>query len=644
MQHGQTRPKVPRQITDASIAVATCVMENVVLVRERWLEYLILPLFLAAALQSQTSAPNSTEIGTTLKSNVRLVAVDVVVTDRNGRPVQGLHKETFLLDEDGHAQKITSFEEHAGTQSAPAPANLPDLPPNVFINIPRVKATDAVTVLLFDALNTALPDQDFVRSQMFKYLKDPVPGRRMAIFTLGTRLRLIQGFTDDPAMLAAALKNLNRGAGPQLSPALPTKSETETDQKAVAQILDVPGIPSPQARQAALALQGFQAEQTTAKEDLRVNMTLDAFQQLARYLAGIPGRKNLVWFSSAFPLVLFRDLKQLTIEEGHLGGQRDYSERVRKTDALLAQAQVAVYPLAAGGVAVGSLDDAELAPHGQAAVKAAQGTAQYDDLMQRVAFVAMEAIAEETGGRAFYTNGLSEALAEVAANGSNYYTLSYTPTNEASDGRFRKIQVKLASGSYKLAYRRGYYADDAKADRAAASKPPGDPLQPFMGPGMPDSTEIPLALRVKAGPVSLVSQPVRAGDNDKLDKLTGPLTRYTLDVVAAASGVRLETSANGTHHGKLEAALVAYDEEGQLLNWSVRQLDLDLDTTHYAREQENGVNFQLEIDVPKSAVYIRTGVYDVASGKAGTLEVPLSAPVIAASSASNPPAPPAKPN
>ena len=580
-----------------------------------------LALSLSAFSQSQAAEQSSKET-TTFKTNARTVVVDVTVTGRNGRPVRGLHKEAFLVEEDGHGQKITSFEEHAGTQSAAAPVNLPDLPPNVFVNIPRVKLADSVTVLLFDALNTPLPDQDYVRSQMFKYLNDPIPGRRMAILTLGTRLRLIQGFTDNPGILTAALSNLKRGAGPQLSPALPTKSETETDQKAVAQIRDVPRPLSPQELDAAKALEGFQAEQTTAREDLRVNITLDAFQQLARYLGGIPGRKNLVWFSGAFPLVLFRNPSQSTIEEGQLGGQRDYSERVRKTDALLAHAQVAVYPLAAGGVGVGSLIDAELAPRGEAAVQAAQSTAQYNDLMQRTAYIAMEEIARATGGQAFYTNGLSDALAQVADNGSYYYALSYTPTNSASDGRFRKIQVKLARGGYKLAYRRGYYSDDAKAKKAAFDKAPGDALQSIMGPGMPDATEIPLAVRVREGEIPAGA--TQAGDNNKLDPLKGPLTRYTLDLVIAASGVQLVSTAKGTQHGKLEAALVVYDQDGQALNWSVRELELDLDATQYAQAQENGVNFHMEIDVPKSGFYLRSGVYDWTSNLAGTLELPFS--------------------
>jgi VWFA-related protein len=305
------------------------------------------------------------------------------------------------------------------------------LPPSTFLNILRVNPTDALTVLLFDALNTPLQDQSYVRSQMFKYLRNPVPGRKIAIFTLGTRLRLIQGFTDDPAVLATVLNNLKRGAGPELSPLLPTKSENDTDAKAVQQIADM----NPTSNGAA-ALAGFLEEQKTSKEDLRVAMTLDAFQEIAAYLARIPGRKNLVWFSGAFPPVLF---PHPTIEEGNIGGQHDYRQKVRKTDALLAEAQVAVYPFAAEGVAVGSNYDAENAPPpGVEVAKQMQAKAQHDDFMQPVAYVAMEEIAQDTGGKAFYTNGLSDALAEVAENGSTYYALSYTPTNPASDGRSGK--------------------------------------------------------------------------------------------------------------------------------------------------------------------------------------------------------------
>ena len=68
----------------------------------------------------------------------------------------------------------------------------------------------------------------------------------------------------------------------------------------------------------------------------------------------------------------------------------------------------------------------------------------------------MEALAEDSGGKAFYdTNGLKEALARAIEYGSHYYTLAYMPTDKRMDGKYRRIQLKLSGGDYKVAYRRG---------------------------------------------------------------------------------------------------------------------------------------------------------------------------------------------
>ena len=164
---------------------------------------------LYAPLQSQTtpSDNNGTHI---FQANARIVVLDVVVTGKNHQPLTGLHQQDFVLSEDGHPQNITHFEEHTGAQ--PLQINPPDQAPNIFTNIPRIKPSDSVTVLLFDSLNTPLDDQRFVREQMLKYIKKPDPGRRIAIFTLGTQLRLLHSFTDDPALLAAAINNQKNGA------------------------------------------------------------------------------------------------------------------------------------------------------------------------------------------------------------------------------------------------------------------------------------------------------------------------------------------------------------------------------------------------------------------------------------------------
>jgi hypothetical protein len=72
----------------------------------------------------------------------------------------------------------------------------------------------------------------------------------------------------------------------------------------------------------------------------------------------------------------------------------------------------------------------------------------------------MNAVAEGTGGKAFYnSNGIEQAIETAVEQGSTYYTISYTSDNASFDGKFRKLRVSLAQKGYRLAYRSGYFAD-----------------------------------------------------------------------------------------------------------------------------------------------------------------------------------------
>jgi VWFA-related protein len=577
---------------------------------------------LSAPLQSQT-APQEDNGRRVFQANARIVVLDVVVTGKNRRPLTGLHKQDFLLSEDGHPQTITYFEEHTGTQPLPASQEpQPDLPPNLFSNIPRVKPSDSVTVLVLDTLNTPTDDQATLHVQVTKYLKKIQPGTRIAIFTLGTQLRYVQGFTDDPAVLAAALSNKKNGAGTKTSPLLQTSSETATTQEVIAAMLAAHGI------DAARAMQQFMADQSSNRNTARAQLTLAALQQLARYLSAYPGRKNVVWFSGGFPVVIFPNP---AIRDA-FSAQADNQDELRKTDALLASAQVAIYPVAAEGVATGSLYGAATDP--RLTTRSQVSRPQQDTQQANADHATMDEIAKNTGGVAFYnTNSLTDALERVAGHGSDYYTLTYTSTNPSTDGQFRKIQVDLANaGGYQLAYRRGYYADNAK-DAQAPSKKPAEPLSSFLGPGMPNSTQIPLTLRVVRGGVRTAAGPTlntrnqlrpapsQGGDNPRLK---GALTRYMVDLMIPASALRWDPAPNGRHRVDLEAGLVVFNREGIGVNWMLRQIDLNPDAEHYATAQTSGVNLYLEIDSPDDGVSLRGGVYDLNANLAGTLEIPLS--------------------
>lgn len=191
--------------------------------------------------------------------------VDVVVSGKNHRPLTGLGLQDFRLFEDGHPQVIKSFEQHSSAQQLDAAQ--PDLPENVFANLPSLKPGDTVTVVVLDSQNTPLDDQRRVRAQILKYLKKPQPGQRMAIFTLTTQLRLIHSFTDDPEQLAAALNKKKNGVGSQLSPLLQSDAETAAAQETEAAMIEAHGADT------AAQLQQLMANQSSVRSEDRLKLT-----------------------------------------------------------------------------------------------------------------------------------------------------------------------------------------------------------------------------------------------------------------------------------------------------------------------------------------------------------------------------------
>jgi hypothetical protein len=175
--------------------------------------------------------------------------------------------------------------------------------------------------------------------------------------------------------------------------------------------------------------------------------------------------------------------------------------------------------------------------------------------------------------------------------------------------------------------------------------PPEDlnPLLSFMRPGMPDSTQIQFTLKVQpetsltgASGAPQTGNEVnknraRAGDNHKLK---GLLTRYTVDFGIPAHDLLFDVASNGGRRGRLESMLVVYARDGKAWNWIRRYFDLHWDAAEYASVQVHGIHFRLQIDVPKSGVYLQSGVYDQLSNETGTLKIPLSGVVTGQAAAS----------
>ena len=232
---------------------------------------------------------------------------------------------------------------------------------------------------------------------------------------------------------------------------------------------------------------------------------------------------------------------------------------------------------------------------------------------------AMETLAKDTGGKAFYdSNGLGDALMQAIKNGANYYSISYSPANKTMNGKYRKIEIKIADSKYKLSYRRGYYADDPDTKQVAEQD---NPLYPLMGVNLPNISQILYKVRVlPSNPQPQPDAPLIGSNTD----LKGPRTRYTADFAIAIQDLKLSLTPDGIRHGNIELMMVAYDRAGKPLNMVIKQAGLLLKPDVYQSMVKVGLQLKSEIDVPEGNVLLRTGIFDANANQAGTLMIPLS--------------------
>ena len=622
--------------------------------------FLALAVGFAAPLRSQDVPADS---GTTLRLNSRAVLVDVIVTDKDGNPVRGLSKEAFRLNEQGAPQTVTFFEEHRGlAPEQQRKISMPQLPPNVFSNYSPIGTPPAVNILLIDALNTPMGDQVYLRQAAEKYLKDLKPGSRLAIVTLGLKLRFVQGFSDDPAVLATAL-GYRQNDKPEPAVLLQSKEENHAENTVVDLMNQMvgrgPAALTPAASAAMIqSFQQFLAENQYARTADREYRTAQALQQLGIYLSAFPGRKNLIWMSGAFPLDIFgvTDMR--------------FDDMVPKTVNLLAAARVAVYPVDVRGGWTHSVytgesraDDrittvqqmvgpaqgfppAGVDPStintGRDAVTTPSGVITHaiesESAANNSSNATMDMVAEQTGGKAFYNgNDLRGILDRVVSSSSDFYTLSYTPTDTKMNGAFRKIEVAVSGGKYRLSYRRGYYArehgepgaaqDAQQRAVRAAEKKGDDPLQPFMDFGLPQTDQILDTERV------LPEAPAAGTENSKSD-------RYAVDFLVPVTDLDLKADPGGLHKGTLDLCLIVYDKYGDIANLREHVVALNINPEAWEEYQKNGgLRLHADVDVPKGQFWLRTGIYDQGTQKVGTMEIPFSSVNTSQASADQTPKP-----
>lgn len=582
----------------------------------------------------------SSETGSSIPSDVptihvetQLVTVDVTVRDKNGQPVHGLNRDDFTVVDGSQTQTIRNFEEKSLQKASSVGQALPPLPPGTFSDYSPFSADGPLNILLLDSLNTSMADQGYVRYQLQQYVKKAKPGTKIAIFGLSRRLYMLQGFNSDPEILKDVVEHklISRPSN-LLDDALGSGSNPDTASDIAASgmsnLQDAGGLPI---ASVISNMQQFEADEKAAATQMRIQYTLDAFNALAHYLSAFPGRKNLIWFSSSFPLNVLLDP---TMATSALGLENDQDE-FRETSSLLSKAEVAVYPLDARGLVA----DATFS----AATRKGDpfGTRSSSLLLEQSGeHATMNQIAEDTGGKAFYnTNDLATAVQNAIDSGSNYYTLTYNPTSRKNGYKTLHVALngKLSIAGYSLEYRHGYFTDNHLGGSIASTMPSHGSdgqssvekkfnyVRVAMAHGAPTPQDILFKVRVLAAGAHLEQTLAQNNTENSARPIKPPFRRYSIDMAAVPDDFQLSLNKDGNRTGSLEFSVLLYDSDGTLLNSTGKAVTLDL-TPERFRQFLTGVNGHFEISVPVKAgdLFLRIGVRDIPSNKVGVVEVPIS--------------------
>lgn len=427
-----------------------------------------------AAQNSQSQQPNppASKDQYTYRIETELVQLDLTVTDKQGKPVPGLKREDFELYEDGKKQTLTHFAVGTAQQPAgwltPAKTRAARVTPAIEPSTTAAGTVGRYIVLAVDDFHLAPANLIFVKRALTKFITEQmVAGDQIALVTTSGKVGLFQQFTQERTVLERAINRLmiqERQIADPNSLLNLTEYQAELielgDQAALQlAVAELARRESELLTNAPAVREGWeyrvraQARMVLAMSANYTQATLDMLEGVTRSLQPLVGRKLLVLLSDGF----------------FLGGTGVYTKRLdlqRLTDAAT-RAGVMIYSVDARGLAT-------VTPGGDASeyVELDIAHANTQTRLQLAALNAKRdglfALAAATGGTLFFnSNDLNLGLQRVLDANETYYVLAYEPPASRRDGRFHKIEVRVAGRpELKVRTRNGYLAPDETAEKS----------------------------------------------------------------------------------------------------------------------------------------------------------------------------------
>jgi VWFA-related protein len=436
----------------------------------------VLVLASAAALAAQEGQkpappkPAASAETPTFPAQIEQVIVDVVVTDKKGNPIRGLKREDMSVTEDGVPQQIASFE---AVQVPDQPsAGAPPPPPRVSVNTAPGERRGRTFVILFDDMNITPWRANQAKAAVASFLeKGTREGDRVTLISTAGGVWWTARMEAGRQKLLDMVKRFDGRYVPDTSPERMSDYEAlrihvYRDPLVVQRVLrryETYGVTAAMTRRDNSDSTAYTVEDpyVTGRASevyymalTRLRTTLDALERALNGLAMAKGRKSVILVSEGF-------IHDINVDE------------FKRVNEASRRANAAVYFLNARGLE--GMPVEMTAQFGPALPDQDVGAA-YTDSLDAVA--GAEEVADDSGGFTVRnTNNLSAGIQKIANETQAYYLLGYIPTNTARDGRFRKIQVKLANArGLEIRARKGYYAPSEAGRTAMAPKRGVDPV------------------------------------------------------------------------------------------------------------------------------------------------------------------------
>jgi VWFA-related protein len=584
-----------------------------------------------------------------LRIKTELVQIDVVVTDKQGKLARDLKRVDFELFDDGKKQEVTHFA--VGTAAQPArwlavEKKKPDEKSPVDSAPVEIQAGRYI-VIAVDDFHLASENLIIAKRTLQRFINNQmVAGDQMAIATTSGAIGMFQQFTNERDVLERAINRLNVQQRTVTSSSdVPRITDYQAElidtgdqdalELAVQEILRLEPIPSPpqasgrggrgglnttgldggtSPRERAIQQAQSRARTIVAQNAHYTRATLSNLESVIRNLRNLTGRKILVLLSDGFYLggnssSQIYDMRRI-IDAATRAGVVIYS--------IDARGLVATPPGGSASDSFGS-DDVNL-PGARSRVESSGVQAKLDGL---------NALALDTGGTLFKnSNDLSLGLQRVLDANETYYVLAYEPSSPYHDGRFHKIEVRIAGRpDLTVRTRKGYFAPSDKtgetgelAEKSSGKRKEKSPEK------IAQQEKFEKEKEMREGLGSLV--PLR--------EIPVEMAVDFLDVSQGSSGalVNLHVDAsqltlrllNGTHQSALDLLMALFDEKGKAAASFVERISVNVRPERLENALKNGFSYRRLMALKPGFYQARVAIREEGSARMGSaskwVEVP----------------------